>query len=123
MLEGDDRELLQGRQEVELFLKNICDHDWNLKHDSGQLFSKGILEKSKKYPEYSELIHAWYKRWEEMLGGPIDESVQVLSELKEKGVLLYILSNWSAETYPIKAWLASLQIIFPANRPHHCVFA
>ena len=36
-----------------------------------------------------------------MLGGPIDESVKVLSELKEKGVLLYILSNWSAETYPI----------------------
>ena len=32
---------------------------------------------------------------------PIDESVEVLSELKEKGVLLYILSNWSAETYPI----------------------
>ncbi|GIT71216.1 MAG: hypothetical protein Ct9H300mP28_10300 [Pseudomonadota bacterium] len=25
----------------------------------------------------------------------------MLSELKEKGVLLYILSNWSAETYPI----------------------
>jgi hypothetical protein len=36
-----------------------------------------------------------------MLGGPIDESVEILSELKEKGVLLYILSNWSAETYPI----------------------
>ena len=36
-----------------------------------------------------------------MLGGPIEQSVQVLSELKEKGVLLYILSNWSAETYPI----------------------
>ena len=95
------RKLFQTDEEVEWFLENICDHDWNLKHDSGQRFSKGILEKSKKFPEYSELIHAWYQRWEEMLGGPIDESVQVLSELKEKGVLLYILSNWSAETYPI----------------------
>ena len=95
------RKLFQTEAEVEWFLENICDHDWNLKHDSGQLFSKGILEESKKYPEYSELINAWYQRWEEMLGGPIDESVEVLSELKEKGVLLYILSNWSAETYPI----------------------
>ena len=95
------RKLFQTDEEVEWFLENICDHDWNLKHDSGQPFSKGILEKSKKFPEYSELIHAWYQRWEEMLGGSIDESVQVLSDLKEKGVLLYILSNWSAETYPM----------------------
>ena len=93
--------LFQDEHEVEWFLENICDHDWNLKHDSGQLFSKGILEKSKKFPEYSGLINAWYQRWEEMLGGPIDESVEILSELKEKEVLLYILSNWSAETYPI----------------------
>ena len=95
------RKLFQTDEEVEWFLENICDHDWNLKHDSGQLFSKGIFEKSKKYPEYSEFIQAWYQRWEEMLGGQIYESVQILSELKEKGVLLYILSNWSAETYPI----------------------
>ena len=36
-----------------------------------------------------------------MLGGSIDDSVQVLTDLKAIGVLLYILSNWSAETYPI----------------------
>ena len=95
------RKLFQTEGEVEWFLENICDHDWNLKHDSGQLFSKGILEKSQKHPKYSELINAWFQHWEEMLGGPIDESVKVLFELKEKGVLLYILSNWSAETYPI----------------------
>ena len=95
------RKLFKTEGEVEWFLENICDHDWNLKHDSGQLFSKGILEKSKKHPEYSEHINAWFLNWEEMLGDPIDESVKVLSELKEKGVLLYILSNWSAETYPI----------------------
>ena len=53
------RKLFQTEAEVEWFLENICDHDWNLKHDSGQHFSKGILEKSKKYPEYSELINAW----------------------------------------------------------------
>ncbi len=64
-------------------------------------FLKGILEKSKKHPEYGELINAWFQHWDEMLGGPIEESVKVLSELKEKGVFLYILSNWSAETYPI----------------------
>ena len=95
------RKLFETDDEVEWFLENICDNDLNLKHDSGQLFSQGILEKSKKFPEYIELIKAWYERWEEMLGGPIEESVKILSELKEKELLLYILSNWSAETYPI----------------------
>jgi len=95
------RKLFQTDDEVEWFLENVCDYEWNLKHDSGQLFSKGIFEKSKKFPEYSELINAWFERWKEMIGGPMDESVKILSELKEKGVLLYILSNWSAETYPI----------------------
>ena len=94
------RKLFQTEGEVEWFLENICDHDWNLKHDSGQLFSKGIWEKSKKFPEYSKLIHAWYQRWEEMLGDPIDESVQVLSELKEKGVSLYIPVSYTHLTLP-----------------------
>ncbi len=35
-----------------------------------------------------------------MLGGPLDETVEVLAELKKKRVPLFILSNWSAETYP-----------------------
>ena len=95
------RKLFNTDDEVEWFLENICDQDWNLKHDSGQLFSQGIFEKSKNFPEHIELIKAWYQRWEEMLGGTIDESVKILSELKEKRVFLYILSNWSAETYPI----------------------
>jgi 2-haloacid dehalogenase len=95
------RKLFSTEKEVEWFLENICDHDWNLKHDAGQSFSKGINELSEQYPQYSELINAWYERWEEMLGEPMDEAVGILSELKDKGFLLYILSNWSAETYPI----------------------
>jgi len=47
------------------------------------------------------LIEAWFGRWEEMLGDPLEEVVEVLSTLKSSGISLYILSNWSAETYPI----------------------
>ena len=52
------RKLFPTDDEVEWFLGKICDYEWNLKHVSGQLFSKGILEKSKEFPEYSELINA-----------------------------------------------------------------
>jgi 2-haloacid dehalogenase len=87
--------------EVEWFLENICDEEWNAKHDAGQPFSTGIAELSSLHPQFSAQISNWYGRWEEMLGGPLDDTVEILGELKKKQVPLFILSNWSAETYPI----------------------
>jgi len=95
------RILIPTETEVEWFLENICDEKWNAKHDAGYPFSDGIAEHSKKFPQYSELIRAWFSRWEEMLGDPFEEVVEVLSALKSSGISLYILSNWSAETYPV----------------------
>ena len=94
------RKLLPNETEVEWFLENICNNNWNEKHDEGQVFSEGIKKLSKLYPQYANLIKAWFDRWEEMLGGPLDDSVEILAELKDLGFPLYILSNWSAETYP-----------------------
>ncbi|MEC9296196.1 MAG: HAD family phosphatase [SAR324 cluster bacterium] len=87
--------------EVEWFLENICDEEWNAKHDAGQPFSTGIAELSSLHPQFSAQISNWYGRWEEMLGGQLDDTVEILAELKKKQVPLFILSNWSAETYPI----------------------
>ena len=94
------RKLLHSETEMEWFLENICNDDWNIKHDKGQTFNKGISELSKLYPQYTNLIKNWFERWEEMLGGPIEGTVDLLAELKKLGFPLYILSNWSAETYP-----------------------
>jgi 2-haloacid dehalogenase len=34
------------------------------------------------------------------LAGPIQNTVDILNELRSRGVALYALSNWSAETFP-----------------------
>jgi 2-haloacid dehalogenase len=36
-----------------------------------------------------------------MLNGPIEGTLEIVAELKDKGVPIYALSNWSAETFPI----------------------
>jgi 2-haloacid dehalogenase len=36
-----------------------------------------------------------------MLGPAMDEAVAVLRDLKDAGVPVYALSNWSAETFPV----------------------
>ena len=53
------------------------------------------------YPEYSEWIAAYKDRWEEMLNGPIDGTVDILSELRDSGWEIHALTNWSAETFPV----------------------
>ncbi|HLI93685.1 MAG TPA: HAD-IA family hydrolase, partial [Puia sp.] len=47
-------------------------------------------------------IRAYYGRWQEMLGGPIHETVEIFRELKfHTHLKLYALTNWSAETFPV----------------------
>lgn len=85
---------------MERFLAEVCNHDWNLEQDAGRPFAEACALLVARHPEQKELIEAYYGRWVEMLGGPIDGSVEILRELKEKGTPLYALTNWSAETFP-----------------------
>ena len=79
--------------------------DWNPNYVFDQMFDD---ENRKKHffenictPEWKVYIEAYYGRWEEMLGGPIQETVEILRKVKEKGrYKLYALTNWSAETFP-----------------------
>lgn len=83
------------------FLDNICTSDWNEAQDGGRLIKEANDLLISKYPEYSELILAYYTRWEEMLNGPISGTVDILKELKDKKQHgLFALTNWSAETFP-----------------------
>lgn len=86
---------------MERFLSTICTQSWNEQQDAGRTFAEGSAVLKKAHPGHSALIDAWFMRYEEMLGGPIADSVSVLAELKAGGVPLYALSNWSTETFPV----------------------
>src|SRR5262249_25667737 len=85
---------------MERFLDSVCTQSWNEKQDAGRTFAEGCALLKKDYPQHSELIDAWFARYEEMLGGAIEGSVAILSQLRANHVRLYALSNWSAETFP-----------------------
>lgn len=83
------------------FLENICTNDWNEQQDGGRLIKDANLELTTKYPEHKENIEAYYTRWEEMLNGPIEGTVNIFKELKDSNNYnIYALTNWSAETFP-----------------------
>lgn len=95
------RQLLPDEEHVEAFLSTVCTMDWNEEQDGGRPFEEGISILSQKWPQHQSLIEAYYHRWIEMIGGAINDSVDVLKALQEKGVPLYALTNWSAQTFPL----------------------
>ena len=94
------RKLLRDEAAVDSFLTTICTQSWNERQDAGRSFAEGCAVLKQAYPQQSELIDAWFSRYEEMLGGAIEGSVAILSELHTKQLRLFALSNWSVETFP-----------------------
>ena len=94
------RKLLHDEAAVDSFLTTVCTQSWNERQDAGRTFAEGCAVLKETHPQHSELIDAWFSRYEEMLGGAIEGSVAILSELQAKQLRLFALSNWSAETFP-----------------------
>lgn len=94
------RKIFDDEGEMDRFLAEICNIDWILQLDGGLPMEEGVANLSRKHPEQTAYIEAYWKRWPEMIEGAIDGSVEILKALHQKGVPLYALSNWSVETWP-----------------------
>jgi 2-haloacid dehalogenase len=94
-------QIFDREAEMNHFFENICTSDWNEEQDAGRSLREGTEYLVKKFPEHEENIRAFYGRWVEMLKGPIQETVDIFKEIKERGLRTYALTNWSDETFSI----------------------
>lgn len=96
------RTIFEDEEKMSWFYNNICTPDWNEEQDAGRSLKEATEELVTKFPDHEQNIRAYYGRWEEMLGGPIQGTVEILRELKDNNnVKLYALTNWSHETFPV----------------------
>lgn len=94
--------LITDEEKRKHFFENICTPAWNEEQDAGRSLQEATQLLVDQYPEWQEQIEAYYGRWEEMLGGPIHETVDIFRALKESGrYRFYALTNWSAELFPV----------------------
>lgn len=84
-------------EEMEHFLADICNGEWNIKQDAGRPFAEAVKELQAKFPEYAEAIQMYDDDWEKMLKCELPGSIDLLKELKSMGYGIYGLTNWSAE--------------------------
>jgi 2-haloacid dehalogenase len=95
------KKIIQDENQRKWFLENICTSDWNEAQDGGRSIEEANELLIQSFPEYKDLILAYYTRWEEMLKGPIAGTVEIFRSLKTKNKHgIYALTNWSAETFP-----------------------
>ena len=125
------RQLFDDPDEMESFLAEVTNADWNAHQDAGRPWAEAIEVLVAEHPERRELIEAFHGRWPEMLAGEIQGSVDVLAELRVAGLRLVALSNWSAELFPVAreqfeflAWFEGILISgdVGVNKPDRQIF-
>lgn len=96
------RKIFKDESKMKHFLEKICTSEWNEEQDAGQTLKEATETLMKEYPDHEENILAYYGRWQEMLAGAIEGTVEIFEKLKDsQRFKIYALTNWSAETFPI----------------------
>lgn len=94
------RKVMPGREaEMETILADVLNHDWNMARDLGDSWPDAIDQLKDQYPPWADIFEIYDQRWEETLGGSHEDSVAILRDLRDNGVPLLALSNWSAQTF------------------------
>ncbi|MGI8807045.1 MAG: HAD family hydrolase [Acidimicrobiales bacterium] len=101
------RELVPDPTERAWFLSAVCTPEWNATLDAGRPFDEACDELAARHPGHADLVHAW-KRQDDMIGGEIAGTVELVARLRDAGVPLYLLTNMPApvfaarrERYPV----------------------
>ncbi|MBR5159734.1 MAG: HAD family phosphatase [Bacteroidaceae bacterium] len=86
-------------EKCRFFTDNVCNREWFTRMDRGEDMDQCVAELQETYPQYADAVAAFRDRWFEMCNGEIPGMLEIIQDLKKKGVGVYGLTNWPAETF------------------------
>jgi len=96
------KDFFDNEEDKKFFFENICTPDWNEEQDAGRTIEEGTNLLIQQFPEHETNIRMFYDKWEQMLKGPIQDTVDIFKTLKESNNFkILALTNWSAELFPV----------------------
>ncbi len=93
------RTVFDDEAEMQDFLTRILPPEWNLEQDRGRSWAEAEALQIARFPEHERNIRAFRARWRETITGEIEGTVAILRRLREKGVPLYAITNFAADTF------------------------
>lgn len=91
-----------GQEQATLFLadQGFDFAAWNYQQDAGRSWEEAEELAVAAHPHWESAIRAYRANFDLSMTGTIQDSVQILSELRAAGTPLYALTNWSGELFP-----------------------
>ncbi len=97
-----DEKYFPTLEDRDYFLNHVCTPAWNENQDAGYPLARATEEKIAAFPGWEKPVRDYYGRWEEMLKGPIQGTVDLFRLIKQNTALRsFAFTNWSAETFPV----------------------
>lgn len=93
------RDLIPDAAAMERFLADVCNADWNREQDRGRPWAEGIADLSARFPDQAHLIRAFREGWHRMVPGHVPGTLDLLEALRARGVPLYAITNFAADTW------------------------
>ena len=85
--------------ECRFFTDHVCNREWFTRMDRGEDMDICVAELQAQYPQYAHAVAMFRDRWFEMCHGDIPGMLEIIQNLKSKGVGVYGLTNWPAATF------------------------
>jgi 2-haloacid dehalogenase len=91
-----------GEDEARRFLAaRDFDFDaWNWQQDAGRTWDEAEALVAEQHPHWAEHARAYRAHFDRSLLGEVPGTREVLQDLRDGGVPLFALTNWSAELFP-----------------------
>jgi 2-haloacid dehalogenase len=89
-----------GQQRAERFVrgKDFDFATWNAAQDAGRRWAEAEAEATASHPHLAEEIAAYLPNFAHSMTGLVPGTTDVLRDLRDRGVRLVALTNWSGET-------------------------
>lgn len=101
------RTLIPDEAERTFFLTHVCPRIWNSQQDLGlHSWADAVQKRIALYPDYADLIKAYDARWPDMVKTPVAGTVAIKQALRQTGMPLYAITNFSSEKWALsqKLW-------------------
>lgn len=94
------RHALASDAEIDALLARLDFYDWNYEQDRGRSRTEAVAAIAAQHPRHADLMDQFFDHFPLTIRNKINESWDILHDLRARGHKPWALTNWGAETWP-----------------------